>query len=1347
MRVPGLLLVLLLSALPCSAEEEAVSALRILALEDSDRGVRYAAVEALGKARAGLDQVVAALEDREWCVRQAGGRALARFGPDAIPAIEEVLRRDSVVARVEAVEALRRIGKPGSSLLVKALEDPDPRVVREALDGLWILGRENVEGDPLPRLQPLLDSDDAETRLMAAHAIVAVAPERKESVRSTLDDLRATEADKTRRKEWTLRLLDSIDSKEPEEPPPPKIENLGAGEFVRARVLDGLRRAGKNMREREEEIRSFLERTQPLDVQRDAAIAMELIGADPHPDLLETPVAANILLFTAPLKAKHLPILVRALHEEELDERLRDNALLIGRIGSEAASAEPELRRLAKHSNDRVRGAAVWSLGRIGREVPEGLADRNPVVRELATATVRSVPRLVAILRSRFLEARVLAARRLGELGHTEALPELLEDPDPVLRIAAVRALGESTPPSAAEDPERDVRIAAASVLRGAALERLLEDPNWRVQLAAIRSLGRERRGAESIAHFLSHPNLALSWAAASALKGMDESAALAVADRIGAGNEAVWHYAPRIFGVLGERGAPAVKTLTPLLGHQNVNVRETAAKCLAAIGGPARGASRALTGALADRRLCVVANAALALGHIGVTEALIEGVRSERARVRAYSAFAIGWVLGERNGVDQVPFEPRLPVMDCGEPGVVPSVQDLEGLDQLPEQRRFRLCRLGLRSKDPEVAFPCVARLDYDQMNAWECERAVELVAPEGFRPGNTFDFEKFRAYIASSELPACLQYMLYPRTTQPDRQYIYANLHRSPRSENIPGICWIYREGDEIRQDGLSELTQPFDHSADHRAEVIRHYAGGEGDLWDVIESDRMLWTPMRWWLEKERIPEGKVPLLIDISQKNRRPDEHTWETAHCWAAIRLLGRATDGGSERYLRWAAEGEVEEVALAALARRRDPDAMARLLEDSAWDATSLGLLLEALPQVGNAVLRQRLSDPGGVAECVELLHDALHSGSYHYGIYFEPLVFLGIEASLPLESLGVEEIESIALQVPGCRTRRLAGAILNRVGAAQDRWVAAWKEGGVWPRGASDLGAFLLSAHRERYLALLRSWAKEPKLRGLAVTQLALIAEPQDEPFMGWLTEPQQGSRGLPDEISRWRTPGIEAALIERAREGDSEDVSDLLLYQRGFTFKGPRGQEELLSSGEKRVLKESALRGKGMEATGELLERRIDLFWDVCDRRKPEWMKGALRQRYEAREFGRLDEVLGQLATWPDARAREEYWSILKSGRYRWIVDWGEDYAVTLGHDFAALPHWTKELESNCCRISGRVEKIFEDLLGIEVLYNCASSGIGEPPSERVREWFELYGGDMEWSPLVDRFVARPE
>ncbi|MHC4959192.1 MAG: hypothetical protein ACYTGN_12555 [Planctomycetota bacterium] len=62
---------LLLSVASVRADEATTQF--IAALDDADRGMRYAAVQALGKARSGLPEIVALLADPEWCVRQAAG--------------------------------------------------------------------------------------------------------------------------------------------------------------------------------------------------------------------------------------------------------------------------------------------------------------------------------------------------------------------------------------------------------------------------------------------------------------------------------------------------------------------------------------------------------------------------------------------------------------------------------------------------------------------------------------------------------------------------------------------------------------------------------------------------------------------------------------------------------------------------------------------------------------------------------------------------------------------------------------------------------------------------------------------------------------------------------------------------------------------------------------------------------------------------------------------------------------------------------------------------------------------------------------------------------------------------
>jgi HEAT repeat protein len=124
------------------------------ALRDPDRGVRYAAVQALGRARVALPQIVTMLDDPEWCVRQAAGAALMEFGEDALQALTAVAHDGTENARVEAVDALSRLGAAGVPALLDAFGDPSPRVVAEACDGLWRC-RDVLPEKPSPPMPPM----------------------------------------------------------------------------------------------------------------------------------------------------------------------------------------------------------------------------------------------------------------------------------------------------------------------------------------------------------------------------------------------------------------------------------------------------------------------------------------------------------------------------------------------------------------------------------------------------------------------------------------------------------------------------------------------------------------------------------------------------------------------------------------------------------------------------------------------------------------------------------------------------------------------------------------------------------------------------------------------------------------------------------------------------------------------------------------------------------------------------------------------------------------------------------------------------------------------------------------
>jgi hypothetical protein len=86
-------------------------------------------------------------------------------------------------------------------------------------------------------------------------------------------------------------------------------------------------------------------------------------------------------------------------------------------------------------------------------------------------------------------------------------------------------------------------------------------------------------------------------------------------------------------------------------------------------------------------------------------------------------------------------------------------------------------------------------------------------------------------------------------------------------------------------------------------------------------------------------------------------------------------------------------------------------------------------------------------------------------------------------------------------------------------------------------------------------------------------------------------------------------------------------------------------------------------------------------------------------------------------------------------------------EERVFTLDWDLSTLPHWIEELDSNCCRVAGGLESIFEDHLGTRWLYNRPWSGLGEPRSQRVLTALLWSGGSHVRSPLVDRLVARPD
>jgi HEAT repeat protein len=127
------------------AEDASAVAAIIQAMEDEEENVRYSAVYALGKigapAAAGTEALKKNLVSEDAFFRMCSAWALAMVNPQGediakltVPLLVEALKHERAFARIEAADALGRLGKNALSAapaLQAALKDPDDGV-REA---------------------------------------------------------------------------------------------------------------------------------------------------------------------------------------------------------------------------------------------------------------------------------------------------------------------------------------------------------------------------------------------------------------------------------------------------------------------------------------------------------------------------------------------------------------------------------------------------------------------------------------------------------------------------------------------------------------------------------------------------------------------------------------------------------------------------------------------------------------------------------------------------------------------------------------------------------------------------------------------------------------------------------------------------------------------------------------------------------------------------------------------------------------------------------------------------------------------------------------------------------------
>ncbi len=191
---------------------EAVLALADVLTKDEDGEARYQAIRALerlGGPAAAVPAIAQALGDREYDVRRKAFIALAGLGIDPNTAVREVFKRDDVRARIcaaslilaenrdhaEAAKILTEGLREGDAalrfeaafgladaqlapgetvgVLTEALSDKDPRIRRQGVQGLGIVGK---QGDkPIAEALTLaLKDENAEVRHLAATSLASL---------------------------------------------------------------------------------------------------------------------------------------------------------------------------------------------------------------------------------------------------------------------------------------------------------------------------------------------------------------------------------------------------------------------------------------------------------------------------------------------------------------------------------------------------------------------------------------------------------------------------------------------------------------------------------------------------------------------------------------------------------------------------------------------------------------------------------------------------------------------------------------------------------------------------------------------------------------------------------------------------------------------------------------------------------------------------------------------------------------------------------------------------------------------------------------------------------------------
>jgi HEAT repeat protein len=507
------------------------SPLLFTALGDASWRVRKEAVEVLVAAKPSeteIQQLISLLRDEDNAgLRNSTSESMVRLGKKALPALISHLHDDDHDLRKLVVDALGAIGgKESTQALIDALSDPDMNVAAAAAEGLGTVGDRKAVPFLLKGLQTCQNDFLIFNILGALGQLGEPGP-----LPVVVKELARRDIMKRAVYECLGRI--GCDSEAADILLEGALSSLPGNRKVALRSLAKVVESMPPLfrQEFEERIKSSFS-TELTDFM--------IASFDMHDLLLSESIISLLTILKSP---KGVTILLNALSDDRLhagasralralgaqgieaalplfgaaDEELRSAICLLLGTSTSAEPVLPVIRHALKDSSSIVRKAAVTAAGRLGSaellaDVADMLEDEDIEVREEATIQLRAgVAANQVLIQQTALQLaaspdsaqRHQAAMLFAALNDGEKLGQLMKDVDPVVREAAVQAVGTlriggscSHLVMALVDEIVDVRIAAAEALGECSecsaippLRLALQDNDSWVKAAAMRSL------------------------------------------------------------------------------------------------------------------------------------------------------------------------------------------------------------------------------------------------------------------------------------------------------------------------------------------------------------------------------------------------------------------------------------------------------------------------------------------------------------------------------------------------------------------------------------------------------------------------------------------------------------------------------------------------------------------------------------------------------------------------------------------------------------------------------------------------------------------------------------------